>query len=104
MADTAATFAVVPDHVRDAGRYLQETAAALTAGMRSATADVDSLLSTWRGLAATAYGGAWDSVAAEAFVIFDALADMAETMGVVVDRAQAVDYSRAGTFGSLDLP
>ncbi|MET7769021.1 hypothetical protein [Nocardia sp. NPDC005366] len=58
----------------------------------------------WRGTAATAYGAAWDEVAASAASIFDALADMAALLGVVVDRTAAVDYSRAGGFGSLDLP
>jgi len=36
--------------------------------------------------------------------VFDALADMAELLGVVVDRTAAVDACGAGAFGSPDLP
>ncbi|MBF6077960.1 WXG100 family type VII secretion target [Nocardia beijingensis] len=107
MTDTAigaTNFAVVPDEVSDAGRYVQQTAANLIGGLRSASAEVDGLMSSWRGGAATAYAGAWDETHRAALDVFEALADMAELLGVVVDRTAATDTASAGTFGSLSLP
>ncbi|MEU2092497.1 WXG100 family type VII secretion target [Nocardia beijingensis] len=100
----ATNFAVVPDEVSDAGRYVQQTAANLISGLRSASAEVDGLMSSWRGGAATAYAGAWDETHRAALDVFEALADMAELLGVVVDRTAATDTASAGTFGSLSLP
>ncbi|MBF6076441.1 WXG100 family type VII secretion target [Nocardia beijingensis] len=100
----ATTFAVVPEHVSDAGRYVQQTAANLISGLRSAGAEVDGLMSSWRGVAATAYAGAWDETHRAALELFEALADMAELLGVVVDRAAATDTASAGTYTSLSLP
>jgi WXG100 family type VII secretion target len=98
------TFALVPDHVSDAGRYVQQTAANLTNGLRSASAEVDGLMASWRGQAANAYAGAWDQTHTAALGVFDALADLAELLGVVVDRAAATDTATADGFGSLSLP
>ncbi|WP_067807281.1 WXG100 family type VII secretion target [Nocardia beijingensis] len=100
----ATTFAVVPEHVSDAGRYVQQTAANLISGLRTAGAEVDGLMSSWRGGAATAYTGAWDETHRAALELFEALADMAELLGVVVDRTAATDTASAGTYSSLSLP
>lgn len=107
LTDTAApatAFALVPDHVSDAGRYIQAAADNLTQGMRSASAEVDALASTWRGVAASTYAAAWTEAATAAAHVFDALADMAELLGVTVDRAAAVDAYSASGYTSLDLP
>ncbi|MGN2638693.1 WXG100 family type VII secretion target [Nocardia takedensis] len=100
----ASEVVVVPEDVRATGVYLRETATALTTGLRFATGEVDALMSSWRGTAANAYGGAWDNAAAGALSVFDALADLAGALGVVVDRSIEVDQGFAGGFGSLDLP
>jgi WXG100 family type VII secretion target len=98
------TFALAPDEVTDAGRYVQQSAANLISGLRSASAEVNGLMSSWRGTAATAYSVAWDDTHTAALSVFEALADMAELLGVVVDRTQASDTTTAGTVSSLDLP
>ncbi|MFI9402716.1 WXG100 family type VII secretion target [Nocardia sp. NPDC052316] len=98
------TFNLVPDHVSDAGRYVQTTAQNLINGLRSASADVNALESTWRGTAATAYSTAWDEVHRGALDVFEALADMADLLGVVVDRSAAADTGNAATISSLNLP
>ncbi|MGQ4598686.1 WXG100 family type VII secretion target [Nocardia sp. R6R-6] len=100
----ATTFALVPEHVSDAGRYVQQTAASLTDGLRAASAEVDGLTSSWRGQAATAYAAAWDETHTAAISVWEALADMAELLGVVVDRATTTDTAAANTYSSLSLP
>lgn len=104
MTGTAPAFVLVPDDVQDAGRYMQQTAANLIAGLRTGSAEVDGLMSSWRGTAATAYAAAWDDTHRAALAVFEALADMAELLGVVVDRSQAADTGTATTMSSLDLP
>ncbi|MFI6215761.1 WXG100 family type VII secretion target [Nocardia brasiliensis] len=104
MTDPAVTFALVPDEVTDAGRYVQQAAANLIAGLRSGSAEVDGLMTTWHGTAATAYAAAWDETHRAALSVFEALADMAELLGVVVDRSQAADAGTATAVSSLDLP
>jgi WXG100 family type VII secretion target len=98
------TFAVVPEHVSDAGRYVQQTAQNLINGLRSASAEVNGLMSSWRGVAANAYAGAWDETHRAALDVFEALADMADLLGVVVDRTAATDTANSTGFGSLSLP
>ncbi|PXX66902.1 type VII secretion system (Wss) protein ESAT-6 [Nocardia tenerifensis] len=98
------TFALVPDSVTDAGRYVQQTAQALIDGLRRGSVEVDGLMSSRHGTAATAYAGAWDETHRAALAVFEALADMADLLGVVVDRNQATDTTTATTVSSLDLP
>ncbi|MBF6126595.1 WXG100 family type VII secretion target [Nocardia brasiliensis] len=104
MTETAPAFTLVPDEVQDAGRYIQQTATNLISGLRSASADVEGLMTSWRGNAARIYNEAWDETRTAALEVFDALADMAELLGVVIDRNQANDASSAATMSSLDLP
>ncbi|WP_167837819.1 WXG100 family type VII secretion target [Nocardia altamirensis] len=104
MTESAPTFALVPDEVTDAGRYVQQAAQHLISGLRTASADVDGLMSSWRGSAAIAYAVAWDETHTAALDVFEALAEMAELLGVVVDRSQATDTNTASTVSSLDLP
>ncbi|MGW4092964.1 WXG100 family type VII secretion target [Nocardia sp. NPDC004718] len=95
---------MVPETVSDAGRYVQQTAQALISGLRSASAEVDGLMSSWRGAAASAYAGAWDETHGAALEVFEALADMADLLGVVVDRSAAADTEAANQYSSLSLP
>jgi WXG100 family type VII secretion target len=99
-------FVVVPEHVSDAGRYVQETAQTLINGVRSADAEVAGLMSTWRGAAADAYSAGWDETRQGAVAVLEALGDMAELLGVVATEVDALDQTRADVFrpSSLDLP
>ncbi|MGV9611370.1 WXG100 family type VII secretion target [Nocardia xishanensis] len=99
-----AAFAVVPDHVTDAGRFVQEAARNLINGVRAADVEVDALMSTWRGAAATAYGAGWDELRAGALEVLESLADMAELLGVVAARVTAADLESSNALGSLNLP
>ncbi|MEV0250803.1 WXG100 family type VII secretion target [Nocardia sp. NPDC050712] len=101
---TSVQFAVVPEHVSDAGRYVQETAQTLVSGIRSADAEVSALMSSWKGAAATRYWEGWQETRQGAVEVLEALADMAQLLGVVAAKLPEVDQSRAGEFGSLSLP
>ena len=94
----------MPDHVKDAGAYLQQTSQTLVSGVRSADAEVAALMSSWRGVAAGNYAAGWDEARRAAIEVLEALGDMAELLGVVAATLPDVDTSTAGRFGSLDLP
>ena len=98
------SFEVVPEHVSDAGRYVQAVAQELVTGVRSADGEVAALMSTWTGGAATAYLAGWEETRQGAIQTLEALADMAELLGVVSETRTAADQSNAGQFGSLSLP
>ncbi|WP_433659934.1 WXG100 family type VII secretion target [Nocardia sp. CA-128927] len=111
MSDTATpsavspgTLTVVPEQVSAAGHYVQNTAQSLINGLRTTSSEVNALESSWRGAAATAYANAWDEVHRGAVEVFEALADMADLLGVVVDRTVATDIDTANTVSSLTLP
>ncbi|MGW4325756.1 WXG100 family type VII secretion target [Nocardia sp. NPDC004573] len=96
-------FAVVPEHVSDAGRYVYDTAQTLIAGVRSTDTEVEALLAAWRGPASDAYAAGWSEVRQGAVDVLEALSEMAEALGVVSARLDVVDQTRATNF-SLDLP
>ena len=108
MADiaTATPFRIVPDDVADAGKYVQQTAETLVNGVRSADADVQGLMSSWKGRAADVYVTGWDETRDGALSVLDALNTMAELLGVVATEYRATDTTNANTFrqSSLDLP
>ncbi|BCK57321.1 WXG100 family type VII secretion target [Nocardia wallacei] len=89
MADTGnsapASFAVVPDHVRDTGQFVQQTAQALISGLRSADTEVQGLMSTWTGRAADSYSLGWDEARQAAIDVLEALETMAELLGVTIE-------------------
>ncbi|MEU2038969.1 WXG100 family type VII secretion target [Nocardia niwae] len=111
MTDTTGAgtdFAMVPAEITDAGRYIQQAAQTLRDGIRSADAEVDGLMSTWRGTAADAYSAAWGEARQGALSILEALHGMGELLGVAVGTVVDADTARAdGTTAatsSLDLP
>jgi WXG100 family type VII secretion target len=108
MADiaTATAFTIVPDHVSDAGKYVQQTAETLVNGVRAADTDVQGLMSTWKGTAATAYVNGWDETRDGALDVLEALNTMAELLGVVATECKATDTTNANSVrqSSLDLP
>jgi len=52
-------FALVPDEVADAGRYVQQVAESLVNGLNSIDADITALLSNWRGTSADSFSAGW---------------------------------------------
>ncbi|WP_225727126.1 MULTISPECIES: WXG100 family type VII secretion target [unclassified Nocardia] len=97
-------FEVVPAEVADAGRYVQLTAQELVAGLRSIDAEVNKLLENWTGNSATSYRSGWEETRKGAETVLEALATLAELLGVVADTHTDLDTQRAAGTSSLDLP
>ncbi|MGY0500863.1 WXG100 family type VII secretion target [Nocardia sp. FBN12] len=101
-------FAVVPAEVSDAGKFVQQTATALVNGIRSADSEIQGLMSTWKGRAASAYLAGWDEARDGAVDVLEALETMAELLGVTAVSAAGVDdrnaADTAAIASSLDLP
>ncbi|MEV6138791.1 WXG100 family type VII secretion target [Nocardia sp. NPDC051990] len=100
-------LAVMPEKVREVGKYVYELAEALRAALDSAAKDVASLTDgSWTGDAANEFSAGWTEVRDGGVQIMTALTGMAEKLGVTADTYQAGDESNAATLNtsSLDLP
>ncbi|MEV6559083.1 WXG100 family type VII secretion target [Nocardia sp. NPDC051756] len=101
-------FALVPEEVTDAGRYLQQVAETLVNGLTSLDTDVTTMLSNWRGTSADSFSAGWTETKQGADTILEALADMAELLGVTSKTLEDLDSARmtatSALAGSLDLP
>ncbi|WP_082393031.1 WXG100 family type VII secretion target [Nocardia arizonensis] len=110
MADDSSAasspFAIVPDHVSDAGQYVQRTAQTLVNGVRSADADVQGLMTSWKGTAANAYAAGWEETRDGALQVLEALNTMAELLGVAAVEYTSTDTTNTTALrqSSLDLP
>ncbi|MFR9769082.1 WXG100 family type VII secretion target [Nocardia sp. SC052] len=104
----ASPFLVVPATVSDAGKYVQDTATALRNGVRMADTEVQALMTTWKGTAARAYLAGWEETKKGALDVLDALAAMAELLGVAAVGYSDIDDRRAAdtahVTSSLNLP
>lgn len=103
-ADTTADFTVVPEHVRDAGQFVQQTAHALISGVRSADAEVQGLMATWKGGAADAYLTGWEEARRAAVDVLEALQTMADLLGVVVESFEGVERGNTAALASAYSP
>ncbi|WP_109523152.1 MULTISPECIES: type VII secretion target [Nocardia] len=100
-------LAVVPERVREVGRYVYELSEALRSALSSAARDVDGVVSdTWTGALATEFTAGWTDVREGGDQIITALAGMAEKLGVTAQSYQVRDENNASALGSssLDLP
>ncbi|MBF6353636.1 WXG100 family type VII secretion target [Nocardia higoensis] len=104
MTQGDGTFDVVPSEVSDAGRYVQLTAQELVDGVRTLDTEIGVLLQGWTGVSATAYRAGWEETRQGAQTVLDALATLAELMGVTADTHTQLDTDRATDTSSLDLP
>lgn len=104
----ASSFTMVPETVRSAGTYVQQTAEALVSGVHSADTEVRGLESTWKGAAADAYTAGWAEARKAAVEVLDALNTMADLLGVAATSITDQDTTRASAtsarVSSLDLP
>jgi len=102
------TFEVAPATVSDAGKFVQDTATSLRNGIRSADTEIQILMTTWKGTAARAYLAGWEETKKGALEVLDALAGMADLLGVVAVSYTDIDGRRAADIGrvtsSLNLP
>ncbi|MFI5783731.1 WXG100 family type VII secretion target [Nocardia sp. NPDC051570] len=104
MTDQASTsFAVVPAAVQDAGRFVQATAEALVSGIHSADREIQGLMGTWRGQAASAYMAGWEETRKGALEVLEALDRMAELLGVTAVTFTDTDQSGATGMASTGL-
>ena len=79
-ADASPAIQVVPDHVLDAGKYVQLTADNLVKALRDLDldTDLDAVLEVWKGHSAGAYRAGWDETKQGAVGVLEALATIAE--------------------------
>ncbi|NKY88225.1 WXG100 family type VII secretion target [Nocardia veterana] len=95
-------FSVVPEQVRDVGIYIYGLADTLSSALDSAATDVAELLNgSWTGDYADEFSEGWSEVHDGGRRIFQALATMAEKLGVTADTFRSVD---ANTAAALNIP
>ncbi|WP_063060170.1 WXG100 family type VII secretion target [Nocardia sienata] len=102
-ADSAPAIQVVPDHVLDAGKYVQLTADNLVNALRDLDTDIDAVLEVWKGNSATAYRAGWDETKQGAVRVLEALATIAELLGVTTQTFVEQDDSNSRSYPSLNL-
>lgn len=97
-------ISVVPDEVRDVGKYVYSLADTLRRALQSAGTDVDSLTdASWAGDAAAEFAAGWSDVHDGSTHIIDALTEMAEKLGVNAETFQNTDVGNGDGFSSLRL-
>jgi WXG100 family type VII secretion target len=95
---------VVPEDVRNVGKYVYGLADALRQALKSAGSEVDSLTDgSWVGDDAAEFATGWSDVRDGGVRIIDALTGMAEKLGVNADTFEATDDGTADGFSSLRL-
>lgn len=97
-------FAIVPQEVTDAGQYVQQVAESLVEGLNSLDTEINAVLSNWRGTSADAFALGWAETKEGGADILDALAVIAQLLGVTSKTIAHADTTGASNFGSLDLP
>ncbi|WP_067864352.1 type VII secretion target [Nocardia shimofusensis] len=101
------SLTVVPERVREVGRYVYELSEALRTALSSAASDVDGVVGcSWTGGLATEFSAGWTDVREGGDQIITALAEMAEKLGVTAETYRNRDEDNAAALGtsSLDLP
>jgi WXG100 family type VII secretion target len=94
---------VVPDEVVDAGQFVQQTADALVNALGSLDTDIDGLFEVWKGVSATSYRAGWQETKQGAITVLDALANIAELLGVNSRTYVEQDDSNSQSYGSLNI-
>ncbi|MDO3645879.1 WXG100 family type VII secretion target [Nocardia mangyaensis] len=105
--EPSAAFSITPEHVQNAGVYIQQTAQSLLTGVRATDSDVDGLLAGWRGPASESFRTGWVEVCTGVIGVLESLDVMAEALGVAGVTLSDQDRDWAGDLAvgsSLDLP
>lgn len=98
-------LSVVPEQVREVGKYVYELAETLRTASDSAATDVDAVANgSWTGGLAVEFADGWSDIRDGGGQIITALAAMAEKLGVTAETYQSRDESNASNTSSLDLP
>ncbi|WP_069164271.1 WXG100 family type VII secretion target [Nocardia altamirensis] len=105
MTDGGQHIVVVPEQVREVGKYVYELADALRAALDAAAKDVGALTGGgWTGDSATEFANGWTDVRDGGARIMSALTGMAEKLGVTAATYETRDATNAIDTSSLDLP
>ncbi|MEU4838716.1 WXG100 family type VII secretion target [Nocardia testacea] len=102
-AESTPSIQVVPDHVLDAGKFVQLTADNLVKALQDLDTDIDAVLEVWKGNSATAYRAGWDETKQGAIQVLEALATIAELLGVTTQTFVEQDDSNSQSYPSLNL-
>ncbi|WP_280458131.1 WXG100 family type VII secretion target [Nocardia carnea] len=94
---------VIPDHVLDAGRFVQLTADQLVNALHSLDTDIDAVLAVWKGHSANAYRSGWDETKRGAVEVLEALSTIAELLGVTTESFVEQDDTNSQSYPSLNL-
>lgn len=102
-------MAVAADDVQFRAKRIGSLSDGLRTELSSVSEDVDRLLGSWRGGAATAYSAGWSEVRAAAGHLLDALSDTSLRVESAVDGYRADDARNAETlqrmaFGAAAAP
>lgn len=94
---------MVPDEVVDAGRFVQLTADELVQALNSLDTDINGLLASWKGVSADVYRAGWQETRQGVVTVLEALAKIAELLGVNSRTFTEQDRGNADGYGSLNL-
>ncbi|WP_040776419.1 WXG100 family type VII secretion target [Nocardia pneumoniae] len=99
----SASLSVIPENVKEFGRYVYGIATELRSGTVSLDVEVNGLMSAWEGAAADAYLAGWNEMRGGAVEVWEALFELAEKLGITAETYRVVDAGTAPGFSSLDL-
>ncbi|MDO3651340.1 WXG100 family type VII secretion target [Nocardia mangyaensis] len=95
-SDTPGTvFAMVPGEVTDAGVYVQQVAESLINGLGTLDREVSTVLDSWSGAAAEAFGDGWTETKKGAADVLNALTAMGELLGIASNAIANQDLSNS---------
>ncbi|NUS92002.1 MAG: WXG100 family type VII secretion target [Nocardia sp.] len=102
-SDPAPAIQVVPDHVLDVGKFVQLTADSLVKALQDLDTDIDGVLEVWKGNSADTYRAGWDETKQGVVQVLEALAAIAELLGVTTQAFVEQDDSNSQSYPSLNL-
>ncbi|MEV2220420.1 WXG100 family type VII secretion target [Nocardia vinacea] len=104
MAGEAGPLSVLPDEVKVLGRLAYQVAEQCRDGYSTLDTDVRAMLDSWTGNNADAFGAGWEELHQGAVQVWDALFELAESLGITAATLGQTDQAFAGGISSLDLP
>jgi WXG100 family type VII secretion target len=104
MTGEASSLSVQPEDVKALGRLAYDVATQCRDGYSSLNTDIQTMLDSWSGNNADAFGVGWEEFHQGAVDVWDALFELAASLGVTAEAISHADQSFAAGVGSLDLP
>ncbi|MEU0872848.1 WXG100 family type VII secretion target [Nocardia brasiliensis] len=103
MGDASSVW-VDPEEVKDLGRLAFTIAEECRSGYASLVIDTQTTIGGWLGNNAGAFAAAWNEFHEGADQVWDALLELAGSLGVTAETLRSTDQSFASGVSSLDLP